>query len=220
MPATAPGERARQRLWAEFALLFVAAPLAMALALPPAALFPALFTLTALGLGLLHVTEGFHWRELGQGVRRIDWRAVLIFAAVTLAVALAVVFATAPSSAFSLVRERPVLFAMIVLLYPPLSALPQEIVFRPLFFRRYGALLPGLWPAIALNAGLFSLAHLMYWSWIVAAMTFCGGLAFGWAYEARRNFPMAVAMHSIAGWVLFAVGLGVFFYSGNVTRPF
>ena len=31
---------------------------------------------------------------------------------------------------------------MIAALYPLLSALPQEIVFRPLFFRHYGALLP------------------------------------------------------------------------------
>ena len=32
--------------------------------------------------------------------------------------------------------------AMIVVLYPLLSALPQEIVSRPLFFRRYGLLPP------------------------------------------------------------------------------
>jgi membrane protease YdiL (CAAX protease family) len=93
-------------------------------------------------------------------------------------------------------------------------------VYRPLFFRRYGAILPRLTPAIWLNAALFSLAHLMYWSWIVTAMTFSGGLAFAWAYEARRNFPMAVVLHAVAGVVVFLLGLGVFFYSGNVRRPF
>jgi uncharacterized protein len=60
----------------------------------------------------------------------------------------------------------------------------------------------------------------MFWNWIVLAMTFCGGLAFSWAYEARRSFPLAVLLHAIAGWVLFTVGLGVYFYSGNVVRPF
>jgi uncharacterized protein len=73
---------------------------------------------------------------------------------------------------------------------------------------------------IALNAALFSFAHLMYWNWIVAAMTFAGGLAFAFSYAVRRNFPEAVIAHSVAGVILFALGLGVFFYSGNVDRPF
>jgi membrane protease YdiL (CAAX protease family) len=107
------------------------------------------------------------------------------------------------------------------MLYPWFSALPQEIVYRPLFFRRYAAILPaGVWPGIVLNAALFSLAHLMYWSWIVAAMTFTGGLAFAWAYRAARSFPMAVLLHAVAGWIVFGAGLGVYFYSGYVVRPF
>ncbi|SIO55666.1 CAAX protease self-immunity [Rhodovulum sp. ES.010] len=210
----------RLRLWLEFALFYLGAPLAMAVLLPPSALFPVLFGFTVLGLGLLHVTEGFHWHDLTRGAGRIAWGAVALFAAATVAVAGTVVTLTAPDQALILVREHPALLAMIALLYPPLSALPQEIVFRPLFFRRYGALLPGLWPAILLNAALFSLAHLMFWNWIVAAMTFSGGIAFAWAYEARRNFPMAVVLHSVAGWIVFAAGLGIFFYSGNIERPF
>lgn len=221
------GERAerivggRPRLWAEFLGLYLAAPLGMAILLPPSALFPALFAVTATGLGLLHVTPGFSWHELTRGWDRIDWRFVGLFAAATAAVAAGVIATQAPSSAFNLLRASPVMMAVVALLYPFLSALPQEIVFRPLFFRRYGAILPRrLTPAIWLNAALFSLAHLMYWSWIVATMTFAGGLAFAWAYEARRNFPMAVALHAVAGVIVFLLGLGVFFYSGNVRRPF
>ncbi|MBK5933811.1 hypothetical protein C8N32_106117 [Rhodovulum imhoffii] len=41
-------------------------------------------------------------------------------------------------------------------------------------------------------------------------MTFTGGLVFGWAYEARQNFPMGVVKHSVSGWIVFVVGLGVF----------
>jgi hypothetical protein len=36
----------------------------------------------------------------------------------------------------------------------------------------------------------------------------------------RGNFPEAVVSHSVAGIIVFALGLGVFFYSGNVERPF
>ena len=69
-------------------------------------------------------------------------------------------------------------------------------------------------------ATLFSLAHLMYWSWIVAVMTFAGGLLFTWAYRKRGSFFYAVLLHAIAGNIIFAAGLGIYFYSGNVQRPF
>jgi membrane protease YdiL (CAAX protease family) len=60
----------------------------------------------------------------------------------------------------------------------------------------------------------------MYWSWIVAAMTFAGGIAFAWAYARRGSFPLAVVLHAVAGQIVFLLGLGMFFYSGTVERPF
>ncbi|RVT85867.1 CPBP family intramembrane metalloprotease [Rhodobacteraceae bacterium CCMM004] len=209
------------RLWVEFLAFFVGAPLAMAVLLPPSALFPVLFFFTAVGLALLHRTPGFRWSEVWDGAGRIGWGFVGAFTLLTVATAWAVVQATAPEQMGLLLRLNPSLMLAIALLYPLLSALPQEIVFRPLFFRRYGALLPsGTWAPVVLNAAIFSFAHLMYWSWIVAAMTFSGGLAFAWAYHVRRNFPEAVLLHSLAGIVVFAMGLGAFFYSGNIARPF
>ncbi|MGB8621648.1 MAG: CPBP family intramembrane glutamic endopeptidase [Paracoccaceae bacterium] len=210
----------RARLWAEFIGLYAVAPVIVAVLLPPGWMFPMLFLITAVGLCLLHVTEGFHWHELTRNSGAVDWRVVAAFALGTLAVSGAVILTTRPEAFLSLLLQRPAFLLLIVVLYPVLSALPQEILFRPLFFRRYGTLLPGLAPAILLNGVLFSLAHLMYWSWIVAGMTFVGGLIFAWAYEARRSFAMALVMHSVAGWIIFALGLGMFFYSGNVQRPF
>lgn len=209
----------RDVLWAEFLGLFVAVPVAIAVLLPPEAMFPALLGFTLVGMWLLARTPGFRWRELKRGWDEVRWPVVAGFAAATLAVSLGVIGLTAPEAAFRLLREQPWLLAMIVLFYPILSALPQEVIFRPLFFRRYGALLPS-GALLAVNAGVFSLAHLMYWSAVVAAMTFAGGLVFGWAYRNRGSFPLAVVLHSVSGWVIFTVGLGVYFYSGNVTRPF
>lgn len=211
----------RARLWVEFIGFFVLAPLVIAVAFPPRMMFPLLFGFTALGLVLLHYTPGFGWGSLARGLRRIDWRLVAGFALATAVIGGGTLWLTAPEAAFFLLRNNLPLLLMIAALYPVLSALPQELVFRPLFFRRYGALLPGGETApLVLNAALFSLAHLMYWSWVVALMTFSGGLVFAWAYERRGNFPEAVVLHSVAGVIVFALGLGVFFYSGNVQRPF
>lgn len=210
--------RRRQWLWAEFVVLFGLAPVGIALFLPASTMFPALFALTALGLWLLARTPGFSWRELLRGP--VDAWPVAAMAAITAAVGTAVMLATHPGQLFALVHANPALLGLILLFYPVLSALPQELLFRPLFFRRYGAILPPGRGAILLNAAVFSFAHLMYWSWIVAVMTFAGGLAFAWAYRVRGSFPLAVVLHAVAGGVVFTLGLGMFFYSGNVVRPF
>jgi membrane protease YdiL (CAAX protease family) len=214
--ATARGRRARLR--AEFVLLYLVAPVAMAVALPPSALFPALFVLTALGIALLHATPGFAWRRLWQG--GIVPAEAAALAAVTGAVSWAVMQATAPGQMFLLWRMRPELLAAVIVLYPFLSALPQEVVFRALYFGRYGAILPGGRIALMLNAAVFALAHLMFWNWIVLVMSFAGGLVFAHAWTVRRSFPQAVLLHAVAGWVLFTFGMGMFFYSGNIVRPF
>ncbi|MCY1126312.1 CPBP family glutamic-type intramembrane protease [Frigidibacter sp. RF13] len=206
-----------KRLWLEFLLLFLAVPLAVALFLPPRLLFPALFVFSLVGLVLLARTSGFRWRELVSG--GLPWRPIALFVLVTALASGAVIAATRPEAAFLLPLERPLVFLMIVCLYPVLSALPQELIFRPLFFRRYGPLLPRGQGALLLNAAAFSFAHLMYWSATVAVMTFAGGLFFAQAYL-RHGFPLALLLHAVAGWIIFGFGLGIYFYSGNVVRPF
>ncbi|WP_204112918.1 CPBP family intramembrane glutamic endopeptidase [Shimia biformata] len=207
-------------LWAEFVTFYLVAPVAIAVFLPATWMFPALFLVTGIGLVLLHVTKGFDWHDLRHGLDAVRPRDMLLFAVLMLGLCLAVIMATAPGQAFALLKQNPGMLLVIALFYPIVSALPQEVIFRPLFFRRYGRILPGGKKAIVLNAAVFSLAHLMYWSGIVAVMTFVGGLLFAWAYEIRRSFLLALALHSVAGVVLFAVGLGIYFYSGNVVRPF
>lgn len=220
MDATLPPP-STARLRAEFFTLYFATPIVIAVALPPDLLFPALLALTAGGLVLLRMTPGFEWRDLTHGWRRIAWGPIAAVAAATALVGLAVVLALRPHVLFEPGRSMPLLLGAIVLLYPPLSALPQEILFRPLFFRRYARLLPrGAAAQILVNAAIFSLAHLLYWSWVVTLMTFAGGLVFAWAYRVRRSFPEAVALHAVAGCVLFILGLGAWFYAGNAQRPF
>lgn len=215
--AVAGGIR-RGRLWAEFGMLFIAVPVAIAAILPASSMFPALFAATALGVVLLHLTPGFSWRELGRG--RVDGLFVAGFALACFCCAMAVSWVTTGGRPFDFAAANPALMVAILILYPVLSALPQELVFRPLFFRRYGPILPEGAAGLILNAAVFSFAHLMYWSWIVAAMTFAGGLAFAWAYRVRGSFPLAVVLHAVAGQIVFVLGLGMFFYSGNVERPF
>lgn len=209
----------RDRLWAEFAALYIIVPIAIAVLLPPTRMFTALLASSLVGLALLWRTGGFDWRSLVRGWRQVPWGEVVLVALAVLVFGAALIVTLRPDALFAMPRQRPQLMLVIWALYPLLSALPQELVFRALFFHRYGALLPPGRPALAINAAVFSLAHLMYWSPIVAVMTFVGGWVFARAYRAH-GFPAVWVLHAVAGNVIFAVGLGVWFYSGAVVRPF
>lgn len=206
------------RLWLEFGAFFIVTPLLIALFLPPRLMFAALFGFTLVGLGLLAAT-GYKGRRLITGWHRINWGFAALF---TVAVGLtgwAIVEVTRPDAMRPFSPERLKFLAVLWVLYPLLSALPQELLFRTLFFHRYGAIFPSPLVATIVNAGVFSLAHLMYWSVIVSLMTFAGGLLFAISYL-RRGFPSAWLLHALAGNMLFAVGMGAYFWSGNVVRPF
>ncbi len=210
----------RWRLRLEFLMFYLVAPVVMAVFLPPSWMFRMLFCVCVVGMILLILTPGFHWKELFYNRKRIDWRFVGICTVLTAILSYGIVMLTHPEAAFVLPLKRPHVMLMIAALYPLISALPQELIYRALFFRRYAGLLPQGRGALVANALIFSFAHLLYWSWIVLALTFVAGLVFAHCYHTRQNFPQAVALHAIAGVVLFAIGMGVYFYSGNVVRPF
>lgn len=207
------------RLWlgVEFAALYVGAPLAIALFMPGSLLFEALAVFSVAGLLLLWRTGGFGFRSLVRGWSRMPWREVAGLSLATLLAGAAILYVTHPDRLFAMLRSG--MLPLIWVFYPVLSALPQELIFRPLFFHRYASLLPPGRAAIAVNAGLFSFAHLMYWSAVVAVLTFVGGWIFARAYL-RHGFPAAWVLHALAGNILFTVGMGAYFYSGNVVRPF
>ncbi|WP_245155549.1 CPBP family glutamic-type intramembrane protease [Paracoccus ravus] len=199
--------------------LYLGAPLAIALFMPGHLLFEALALFSLVGLGLLWRTGGFDWHSLVRGWSRLPWREIAGMALITFALGVAILWFGRSGALFNMLKNRPEFLLVVWCFYPILSALPQELIFRPLFFHRYAALLPQGRGAIALNAGIFAFAHLMYWSWIVAALTFLGGWFFARAYL-RFGFPAAWLLHAVAGNVLFTVGMGAYFYSGNVVRPF
>ncbi len=209
----------RRLLWAEFAALYIGAPLAIALFMPGRLLFPALAVFSIAGMVLLWRTGGFDWHSLVRGWRRVPVWQVLAFGLLVGLIGWAIIQITRPDYARPLTAERLRFLGVIWLLYPILSALPQELIFRPLFFHRFGSLFPDPQRAVLVNALVFSFAHLMYWSIVVAVLTFVGGWIFARAYLSR-GFPSAWILHGIAGNMLFTVGMGAYFWSGAVVRPF
>lgn len=211
--ANAPTAR---RLWVEFGAIFVALPLLMALGLPPALIWWGLAAMLMAAVLLLYVSEEFSWRSLLARPIVPDWTGLAVFVAATTITAIGLVMWLRPNAILFLPRFNVKLWILILCAYPFVSALPQEIVFRALFFGRYGRLFPNRFTAIAANAAVFSLAHLFYWNWPAVILTGFGGAIFAWAYVEKRSFPFAWLLHAIAGQIIFTIGLGVFFFHGAV----
>jgi membrane protease YdiL (CAAX protease family) len=211
-------ERRDPRLAAEFAALYLGMPLLLALAVPADWFWAVLSAVTAAAVWLLALTPGFRWRELAQGWTRVDWRLVAGVALLTALACALLVWWLVPGQALWLPRRSTGLWLAILALYPFLSALPQELIFRVLFFRRYGRLFGDRGVAVVVSAAVFAFAHLMFWNWVALALTFAGGLIFAGGYLGRGGFAAAVALHAVCGWILFTSGLGSFFYHGAVDR--
>lgn len=205
----------RGRLWAEFLALFVGVPVLMAVFFGHYPLFAAVLALTAVAAALLAVTPGFRWSEL----RRLPGRRAVLpglgLIALAAVACLSVAAWLVPERLFEFPQHRPKLWAAVMIAYPFASALPQELIFRPLFFHRYGALFGTPALAVTANALVFGLGHLFYMNPVTIAMTVLAGGIFALAYR-HHGFVAAVILHAVAGQIVFTSGLGIYFYHGAV----
>ncbi|MEM7056925.1 MAG: CPBP family intramembrane glutamic endopeptidase [Pseudomonadota bacterium] len=206
----------RIQLWAEFAALFIGVPLLMVAFFGQYSLFSIVWVLAGVALILLILTSGWSWSSLLKGPVLGEWKLILIFALGTAAVCTAFVFTLVPDRFLDMPQNRTALWIIIMTAYPLLSALPQELIYRSLFFERYGDLFPNAQMAIIANGLAFGIGHLFYMNTVTIAMTAIGGAVMGWAYMRGRSMLLAWVLHAIAGNLIFTLGLGLFFYHGAV----
>jgi len=215
------GSSIHARLWIEFGLLFVVTPLVMAFLLSPAAIWAGIAAMLAVAIALLWLTPSFRWRSLLARPFVPHWGLFAGFVLLTSISAIALVLWLRPGTLFFLPRYNQDLWLLILCFYPFGSALPQELIFRALFFERYGGLFADQRVAVTVNAGVFSLAHLFFWNWPAVLLTALGGAVFALAYRGggafgAGSFGFAFLLHALAGQILFTTGLGIFFYHGAV----
>lgn len=104
----------------------------------------------------------------------------------------------------------------LLVLYPLVSVLPQELIFRTYFFHRYQTIFKHKSMVIWINAAVFSLAHLIYANWIAVTLAFLGGLLFAYTYAKSKSTLACVVEHSIWGIWMFSMGLGQYLDAGII----
>ena len=108
-------------------------------------------------------------------------------------------------------KENPLTFLLVIFLYPFLSVIPQEIIFRKYFFFKFNALMPRNY-LIFINGLVFSLAHVFFNNYIAIIFTFFGGIYLSWSYLRSESLTLVIYEHTLFGTFIFASGLGRYFY--------
>ncbi|MFC0116741.1 CPBP family intramembrane glutamic endopeptidase [Pseudoalteromonas xiamenensis] len=115
---------------------------------------------------------------------------------------------------FALPRQSPLDWLRLLIVYPLLSVLPQELIFRSYFFHRYKRIIPKKSHRVILSALTFALAHCVYDNLMAILLSFCGGLLFAYTYAQSRSLLVCVLEHSLWGLWIFTLGLGGYLDSG------
>jgi membrane protease YdiL (CAAX protease family) len=202
-------------LAAEFLLVFCALPLAASV---PSLELPHLPALIAVAGGSAVVL----WRDRGFDRRRL-WNAAAAEGALpelgrrafaALVAIVGVVAMLYPDRLLDLPRERPLSWAGAVLLYPVLSAYPQELVYRAFLMRRYRAIFGEGRLAVAASAIAFSFLHVVYGNWPALVLSLPAGALLAVTYRRTGSLAASTLEHAAYGIVAFTFGLGRFFGLG------
>ena len=140
--------------------------------------------------------------------------AIIIKSFVGIAAICTLTLILSPQTLFIFPKKKPFIFLLVLILYPILSAYPQEIIYRTFLFHRYKEIFNKSWMKITVSSLVFSLMHIVFKNWIAPILTLFGGLIFSITYKQTRSLLVVSIEHSIYGLILFTFGLGHYFYKG------
>lgn len=215
-PRPAPGAANAGRVL-EILLLFGLLPALLASRWVQLPLMPLLWLVSLYCAWRLYLDGKLSSRSLGNGrMAQGEWRRILVTFALIAPLLMAVVLVLRPRALFAFPLHHPLGWLAIMALYPPLSALPQELVFRAFFFNRYRFLF-GDGRALAVGSAVaFGLTHLVFHNWIAVALTVPGGLLFARTYRRSGSLLPVTLEHALYGCLIFTIGLGEFLAEGSL----
>ncbi len=205
------------RMASEMLLLFGGMPLLVMLVRERFFMVAVLWGSALALFGLVSKKEGFsfagEWNlaEVGKGLPQVLFHFTV---ATPLLVAFSMVYE--PESFFAFPRDHTGAWVAVMLLYPLLSVLPQEIIYRSFFFHRYEEWLGNTWMVLAVSAFSFGYMHAIFGNYVAIILSWFGGMIISRTYAQHRSLALACLEHSLYGCLVFTIGLGRYFFSGAV----
>lgn len=116
---------------------------------------------------------------------------------------------------FNFMSEKTGLYIAVMFLYPILSVVPQEFVFRRFFFHRYDIFRSKSF-LVYVNALAFGFVHLAFGNFLAVGLSIIGGYLFAKTYLKTKSFSLVCIEHALYGDLIFTIGLGEFFYHNGM----
>lgn len=140
-----------------------------------------------------------------------NWRSIIVrFVLVGAAILIYVRWFTPYNLVADFSANRKLVY--MILMYPFLSAMPQELIFRKFFFYRYSSLFRNPKILILVNAVLFAFAHLYFSSVLVLFFTLLGGFMFSLTFLKNKSLLVVTLEHTLYGILILCTGLSALFY--------
>ncbi len=200
----------------EFTVLFIFLPIIPFLELFPLPKIPALIAMTLFCLFVLLADKSFNKKDLWNAdVFKKHAKKILIRFIPAAAGLIILTLIIQPQFLFIFPRERFYIWVLVMVLYPILSAYPQELVYRTFMFHRYRNLFTNEKVKIAVSTLAFSFLHIIFDNYIAVILSLIGGYLFTITYRKSNSLFTVAFEHAIYGCFVFTVGMGNYFYEGR-----
>lgn len=205
--------------WVEAFFLLVGVPLALFFWIPPRMILLTIWLVAAYCWVVLRYEVRASETRLGLGREALIWpniRPILIRFAISAGLMMALTLYLVPDNLFSFPREKPGFWLLVMVLYPILSVLPQEVIFRVYFFARYKRWFTRPAALILASGVAFGFGHVVFHNWVAPLLCLVGGVYFAHTYQRTKSLLLVSLEHALYGDFLFTVGLGHYFYHGSI----
>lgn len=181
-------------------------------------MFAFLWGATLYGFMILRYVHGDHLKQLWKW-KSVTWANLrpLVIRWVLACVFMTIfIYFYDPDKMLGMVMRNGWFVLVLLCMYPILSALPQEFIFCSFFFERYKPFFgEGRW-MVAASAITFAYAHCLYLNPVAPTLSLLGGIIFALTYLKTKSLALVTIEHGLYGNFLFVIGLGWYFFGGNV----
>lgn len=136
------------------------------------------------------------------------WKSIMIKFFITLVGSVIIMYLFNPENLFIVVRKNWIMWVSFSIIYSLFSVYPQEFLYRTFFFNRYIILFKTPYALIAVNALIFSFAHIAFKDLLVSGLTLIGGILFAFTYHKSKSIMVTSIEHALYGSWLFTLGMG------------
>ena len=192
----------------EFFFIFLILPSAIFFLDSSIIVFLTLYLVFTLSIVILYFDKSFSFNSLRK---KVDWKFIIIFSLIFFSLSFFYVILVDKDLLFIFPKTNFELWLLVILIYPFLSVIPQEIVYRVFFFQRYFPNERSFYFLTLLNMIVFSYGHIVFNNMHAILITAIVSPIFTYAYL-KKSFFTCIILHALGGQIIFTLGLGKYFF--------